>query len=75
MEKFGYGNQFYIVWLYEDIDCKYVYIVLVCINEKGEKIDYNWEVVWVQNICCEMEVKYGFYFIFGEYGEWELLVL
>lgn len=37
MEKFGYGNQPYIVWLHEDIDRKHMHIVSVRIDETGEK--------------------------------------
>ena len=67
MEKFGYGNQPYIVWLHEDINRKHMHIVSVRINEKGEKIDHNREAVRAQNICREMEVKYGLHPTLGEY--------
>ena len=72
MEKFSYGNQPYIVWLHEDINRKHMHIVSVRINEKGEKIDHNREAVRAQNICREMEVKYGLHPTFGEHGEREL---
>ena len=75
MEKFGYGNQPYIVWLHEDINRKHMHIVSVRINEKGEKIDHNREAVRAQNICREMEVKYGLHPTLGEHGERELLSL
>lgn len=75
MEKFGYGDQPYIVWLHEDIDRKHMHIVSVRINEKGEKIDHNREAVRAQNICREIEVKYGLYPTLGEHGERELLSL
>ena len=75
MEKFSYGNQPYIVWLHEDIDRKHMHIVSVRINEKGEKIDHNREAVRAQNICREMEVKYGLHPTLGEHGERELLSL
>ncbi len=71
MEKFGYGNQPYIVWLHEDIDRKHMHIVSVRINEKGEKIDHNREAIRAQNICREMEVKHGLYPTLGEHGERE----
>lgn len=72
MEKFGYGNQPYIVWLHEDIDRKHMHIVSVRINEQGEKIDHNREAIRAQNICREMEVKYGLHPTLGEHGEREL---
>lgn len=75
MEKFGYGNQPYMVWLHEDINRKHMHIVSVRINEKGEKIDHNREAVRAQNICREMEVKYGLHPTLGEHGERELLSL
>ena len=59
MEKFGYGNQPYIVWLHEDIDRKHMHIVSVRVDEKGGKIDHNREGIRAQNICREMEVKYN----------------
>ena len=68
MEKFGYGNQPYMVWLHEDINRKHMHIVSVRINEKGEKIDHNREAVRAQNICREMEVKYGLHPTLGEHG-------
>ena len=71
MEKFGYGNQPYIVWLHEDIDRKHMHIVSVRINEKGEKIDHNREAVRAQNICRKMEVKYGLHPTLGEHAERE----
>lgn len=75
MEKFGYGNQPYIVWLHEDINRKHMHIVSVRINEKGEKIDHNREAIRAQNICREMEVKYGLHPTLGEHSERELLAL
>lgn len=75
MEKFGYGNQPYIVWLHEDIDRKHMHIVSVRINEQGEKIDHNREAIRAQNICREMEVKYGLHPTLGEHGERELVNL
>ena len=75
MEKFGYGNQPYVVWLHEDIDRRHMHIVSVRINEKGEKIDHNREGIRAQNICREMEVKYGLHPTLGEHGQRELVSL
>ena len=75
MEKFGYGNQPYIVWLHEDINRKHMHIVSVRINEQGEKIDHNREAIRAQNICREMEVKYGLHPTLGEHGEREQVSL
>lgn len=75
MEKFGYGNQPYIVWLHEDINRKHMHIVSVRINEQGEKIDHNREAIRAQNICREMEVRYGLHPTLGEHGERKLVSL
>ncbi|MBV3102099.1 conjugal transfer protein MobB [Bacteroides thetaiotaomicron] len=75
MKKFGYGNQPYIVWLHEDINRKHMHIVSVRIDETGEKIDHNREAIRAQNICREMEVKYGLHPTLGEHGERELVSL
>ena len=47
----------------------------VRINEKGEKIDHNREGIQAQDICREMEVKYGLHPTLGEHDERELLSL
>ena len=52
-----------------------MHIVSVRINEKGEKIDHNREAIRAQNICRDMEVKYGLHPTLGEHGERELLSL
>lgn len=75
MKKFGYGNQPYVVWLHEDIDRRHMHIVSVRINEQGEKIDHNREAIRAQNICREMEVKYGLHPTLGEHGQRELVSL
>ena len=75
MEKFGYGNQPYIVWLHEDINRKHMHIISVRIDETGEKIDHNREAIRAQNICREMEVKYGLHPTLGEHSERELVNL
>ena len=52
-----------------------MHIVSVRINEKGEKIDHNREAIRAQNICRDMEVKYGLHPTLGEHNERELLSL
>ncbi len=43
MQKMGYDNQPYIVYLHEDIDRRHIHIVSTCVNENGEKIDDAYE--------------------------------
>lgn len=52
-----------------------MHIVSVRVNGQGEKIDHNREAIRAQNICREMEVKYGLHPTLGEHGERELLSL
>ena len=75
MEKFGYGNQPYIVWLHEDINRKHMHIVSVRIDEIGEKVDHSREAIRARGIGREMEMKYGLYPTLGEHGERKLLSL
>ena len=43
MQRMGYGDQPYIVYIHEDIDRRHIHIVSTCVNEKGEKIDDAYE--------------------------------
>ena len=52
-----------------------MHIASVRIDETGEKIDHNREAIRAQNICREMEVKYGLHPTLGEHGERELVSL
>lgn len=52
-----------------------MHIVSVRIDETGEKIEHNREAIRAQNICREMEVKYGLHPTLGEHGERELVSL
>ncbi len=37
MQKMGYGDQPYIVYVHEDIDRRHIHIVSTCVNEKGKR--------------------------------------
>ena len=52
-----------------------MHIISVRIDETGEKIDHNREAIRAQNICREMEVKYGLHPTLGEHSERELVNL
>ena len=43
MEKMGYGDQPYLVYMHEDIDRRHIHIVSVCVNETGKKINDSHE--------------------------------
>ena len=59
MQKMGYGDQPYIVYIHEDIGRRHIHIVSTCVNEKGEKIDDAYEWNRSMKACRELEVKYG----------------
>ena len=55
MQKMGYGNQPYIVYLHEDIDRRHIHIVSTCVNENGEKIGDAYEWNRSMKACRELE--------------------
>mgnify|MGYP000423243911 CR=1 FL=1 len=59
LEKLGYGDQPYIVYIHEDIDRRHIHIVSTCVNEKGEKIDDAYEWNRSMKACRELERKFG----------------
>lgn len=58
MQKMGYGDQPFIVFLHEDIDRRHIHIVSTCVNEKGEKIDDAYEWNRSMRACRELERKF-----------------
>ena len=59
MQKMGYGNQPYIVYLHEDIDRRHIHIVSTCVNENGVKIDDTYEWTRSMKACRELEQMFG----------------
>ena len=59
MQRMGYGDQPYIVYVHEDIDRRHIHIVSTCVNEKGEKIDDTYEWNRSMKACRELEKKFG----------------
>ena len=59
MQKMGYGNQPYIVYLHEDIDRRHIHIVSTCVNENGVKIDDTYEWNRSMKACRELEQMFG----------------
>ncbi len=55
MQKMGYGDQPYIVYLHEDIGRRHVHIVSTCVKENGEKIDDAYEWNRSMKACRELE--------------------
>ena len=59
MQKMGYGDQPYIVYLHEDIDRRHVHIISTCVKENGEKISDAYEWNRSMKACRELERKFG----------------
>ena len=59
MQKMGYGNQPFIVYLHEDIERRHIHIVSLRVDENGRKIDGNFEHRRLMDVCRELEQKYG----------------
>jgi hypothetical protein len=59
MQKMGYGDQPFIVYLHEDIERRHIHIVSLRVDENGKKIDGNFERRRSMDVCRELEQKYG----------------
>lgn len=59
MEKLGYGNQPYLIFKHEDINRHHLHIVSIRTNEKGKKINDQYEYYRSKRITRELEKKYG----------------
>jgi hypothetical protein len=58
MERMGYGEQPYVVFLHEDIDRKHIHIVSSRVNAEGVKIAHSYERRRSEDIRKELEKKY-----------------
>ncbi len=59
MERMGYGDQPYVVFLHEDIDRKHIHIVSTRVNAAGEKIKHDFERRRSDEIRRALEKEYG----------------
>jgi hypothetical protein len=59
MQKMGYGDQPFIVYLHEDIERRHIHIVSLRVDENGKKIDDRFEHRRSMDACRELEQKYG----------------
>ncbi|MDL2230197.1 relaxase/mobilization nuclease domain-containing protein [Alistipes sp. OttesenSCG-928-L06] len=59
MEKLGYGDQPYLVFMHEDTGRRHIHIVSTCVDAQGVKIDHNFEWRRSMQACRELEEKYG----------------
>ena len=58
MQKMGYGDQPFIVYLHEDIERRHIHIVSLRVDENGKKIDDRFEHRRSMDACRELEQKY-----------------
>lgn len=59
MERMGYGQQPYVVFLHDDIDRKHVHIVSTRVDANGEKIKHDFERRRSDEIRRDLEKEYG----------------
>jgi hypothetical protein len=58
MERMGYGDQPYIVYIHEDTGRRHIHIVSTCVDEKGDKISDTYEWNRSMKVCRDLESKY-----------------
>lgn len=59
MERMGYGDQPYIVYIHEDTGRRHIHIVSTCVDENGNKISDKYEWNRSMKVCRELETKYN----------------
>lgn len=58
MERFGYGEQPYIIYRHRDIARSHLHIVTVRVDNRGNAIDFYKSGIRAQEICRELEQRY-----------------
>ena len=59
MERMGYGNQPYIVFKHKDIAREHLHIVSLRVDERGRKLQHDFETRRSMEILRGLERKYG----------------
>lgn len=59
MDRMGYGDQPYIIYVHEDTGRRHIHIVTTCVDENGNKISDTYEWNRSMKVCRDLEVKYG----------------
>lgn len=59
MQRMGYGDQPYIVYLHRDIEREHMHIVSVRVDSNGQEIPYRYDLKRAMAHCREMEQQYG----------------
>lgn len=58
LSAMGYGKQPYILYKHEDIERTHYHVVTTCVDEKGNKINSDYEKRRSMKTCREIEKKY-----------------
>lgn len=59
MDRMGYGDQPYVVYIHEDTGRRHIHIVSTCVDENGNKISDKYEWNRSMKVCRDLEQKYG----------------
>jgi hypothetical protein len=59
MDRMGYGDQPYIVYIHEDTGRRHIHIVTTYVDENGNKISDTYEWNRSMKVCRELEEKYN----------------
>jgi len=59
MNRMGYGDQPYIVYIHEDTGRRHIHIVSTCVDENGNKISDKYEWNRSMKVCRDLESKYN----------------
>lgn len=59
MDRMGYGDQPYIVYIHEDTGRRHIHIVSTCVDENGNKISDKYEWNRSMKVCRDLESKYN----------------
>lgn len=63
MERMGYGDQPYVVFLHQDIQRKHAHIVSLRVDENGKKISDKFEHKKSMTICRSLEIKHNLHIL------------
>ncbi|MFR3216421.1 MAG: conjugal transfer protein MobB [Dysgonomonas mossii] len=59
MDRMGYGDQPYIVYVHDDTGRRHIHIVTTCVDENGNKISDTYEWNRSMKVCRDLEQKYN----------------
>jgi hypothetical protein len=69
MDRMGYGDQPYIVYIHEDTGRRHIHIVSTYVDENGNKISDKYEWKRSMKVCRYLEQEYGLKNVAGKKNE------